>query len=239
MTPKAITSALAAAQALFLPIKGQPSNNDLIRLSDAILPILLKATYDRVIGIHNLWGLVASADRYLCHYGAPFVRPAAFLACSDPAINRDASCINRICIKTAWAALVQDYKAYKAAERGIKVFIKAVVNNTWICDLHDPKMFYSNVTDLTLFDHLCGHLGSLHAVDMVLLTIQMSQYYKGTPDLPEYIFLLEDTQCKAARARLPITDQTLTILASTALLATNIFPCSTELWEKLAPANKT
>jgi hypothetical protein len=74
---------------------------------------------------------------------------------------------------------------------------------------------------------------------MVLLTIQMSKYYKGTPDIPKYIFLLEDAQRKAAKARLPITDQTLTVLASTALLAADTFPCTTELWEELDPANKT
>jgi hypothetical protein len=61
---------------------------------------------------------------------------------------------------------------------------------------------------------------------MVLLTIQMSQYYKGMPDIPKYIFLLEDAYCKAARAHLPITSQTLTVLASTALLAANTFPCT-------------
>ena len=44
MTPQAIFLALAAAQALFLPINGQPSDDNLIRLSDAISPILLKAT---------------------------------------------------------------------------------------------------------------------------------------------------------------------------------------------------
>jgi hypothetical protein len=54
MTPKAITSALAAAQVLFLPINGQPSDDNLVRLSDTILPILLKATYDCVNGVHNL-----------------------------------------------------------------------------------------------------------------------------------------------------------------------------------------
>ncbi len=73
---------------------------------------------------------------------------------------------------------------------------------------------------------------------MVLLTIQMSQYHKGTPDIPEYIFLLEDAQCKAARDRLPVTDQTLTVLASTALLAADTFPRTTELWEELDPVNK-
>jgi hypothetical protein len=239
MTPKAITSALAAAQALSLPIDGQPSNKDLIRLSDTILPILLKATYDHVNGVHNLWGLVASVDCYFHLYGAPFVRPATRLACYDPAITAEASCVNRVCSKTAWAALLQDYKAYEAAEHGITVFIEAVVNDTWICDLCNPKTFYSNVTALDIFNHLCECSGGLHALDMVSHTIQMSKYYKGTPDIPKYIFLLEDAQCKAARACLPVTDQTLTVLASTALLGAGTFPCTTELWEELDPANNT
>jgi hypothetical protein len=192
MTLKAITSALAAAQALFLPIDGQPSDKDLIRLSDAILPMLFKATYGCINGIHNLWGLVASATHYLHHYGTPFVRPAIHLACYDPAINAKASCINRICVKTALAALLQDFKAYKATEHGIKVFIEAIVNNTWIHNLCNPETFYSNITALDIFNHLCKHSGGPHALDMVSLTIQMSQYYEGMPDIPKYIFLLED-----------------------------------------------
>jgi len=239
MTPKVITSALAAAQALFLPINGQPSDNNLVHLSDAILPILLKATYDCVNGIHNLWGLVASVDCYLHHYGASFVCPATRPACYDPAISAEASCVNQMCAKTAWAALLQDYEAYEATEHGIKVFIKAVVNDMWICNLRNPEMFYSNVTALAIFNHLCERSGGLHALDMVSLTIQMSKYYEGTLDIPKYIFLLEDAQRKAARACLPVTNQTLTVLASTTLLAANTFPCTTELWEELDPANKT
>jgi hypothetical protein len=106
MTPKEITSAHATSQALFLPINGQPSNNNLIHLSNTISPILLKATYDCVNGIHNLWGLVASTDCYRHHYGAPFVRPAIRPACYDLAINAEASCVDCICAQTAWAALI-------------------------------------------------------------------------------------------------------------------------------------
>jgi hypothetical protein len=99
-------------------------------------------------------------------------------------------------------------------------------------------MFYSKATALAIFNHLCERSGSLYALDMVLLTIQMSQYYEGMPDIPKYIFLLEDAQRKAARAHLPVTDQTLAVLASTALLAADT-PHITELWEELDPANKT
>jgi hypothetical protein len=239
LTPKAITSALTAAQALFLPINGQPSDDNLDPLSNTILPILLKATYDHVNGVHNLWGLVASVYWCLHHFGAPFVRPATRPACYDPAINVEASCIDRVCAETTWVALIQDYEAYKATERGIKVFIEAVVKETWIRNLRNPETFYSNVTALAIFDHLHKCSSSLHALDMVLLTIQMSQYYEGMPDIPEHIFLLEDAQRKAARARLPVTNQTFTILASTALLTANTFPRTTELWEELDPADKT
>jgi hypothetical protein len=126
-----------------------------ICLSNAIVPILLKSTYGLVNGVHNLLGLVANADRCLHHYGAPFVRPATHLACYNPAIIADASCVNRVCTKTARATKIHDYEAYEAAECGIKVFIKADVEDTWICHLCDPKTFYSNVTVLALFDHHC------------------------------------------------------------------------------------
>jgi hypothetical protein len=104
------------------------------------------------------------------------------------------------------------------------------VQDTWIHDLCNPETFYSNVTAITLFDHLHKHFGGLHTLDM---------YYKGTPDIPKYIFLLEDVQRKAARACLPITNRTLTVLASTALLAADTFLHTTELWEELDPASKT
>jgi hypothetical protein len=239
MTPKAITSALAAAQVLFLPIDGQPFNNNLIRLSNAISPILLKSTYDHINSIHNLWGLVANADRYLHHYRAPFVCPATHRACYNPAINVEASCINCMHAKTAWVAKIQDYKAYEATEHSVVVFIEAVVQDTWICDLRNPEMFYTNVTALALFDYLCEHSGGLQVLDMVLPTIQLSQYHEGTPDIPECIFLQEDAQRKAARAHLPITFQTLTVLASTTILAANTFSHTTEIWEELDPADKT
>ncbi len=154
-------------------------------------------------------------------------------------ITTEASCIDCVCAKIIWAALIRDYKAYKAAEHGVKVFIEAVVYDTWIHNLCNPETFYSNVTALNIFNHLCERSGSLHALDMVLLIIQMSKYYKGMQNIPKYFFLLEVAQRKAARAHLCITNQTLTVLASTALLAADTFPRTTELWEELDPANKT
>ncbi len=80
------------------------------------------------------------------------------------------------------------------------------MEDTWIRDLRDPESFYSNITALALLNHLGACSGGLHTLDMVLLTIQMSQFYKGTSDIPEYIQLLKDAQRRAARAGLPVTD---------------------------------
>ncbi len=130
MTPKAITSALPAAQLLFLPIDGQPSDNNLIHLSDAILPILSRPPMTASTVSTTYGDLIASVDCYLHHYGAPYIHPATHPTCYDTAINAEASRVDRICTETTWAALLQDYEAYKAAERSINVFIEAVVNVT-------------------------------------------------------------------------------------------------------------
>ncbi len=94
MTPDAITSALAAAQALFLPINEQPIDSNLVRLSNTISLILLKATYERINGVRNLWGPGVNVNRYLHHYGAPFMCPATcLLCCYEPDINAEATCV--------------------------------------------------------------------------------------------------------------------------------------------------
>jgi hypothetical protein len=239
MTPTTLTLALATATSAFLPIAGQPTDDDLVRINDALAPILLKIRYDRANGVQNLWGLIADADRYLHHYGLAFVCPATRPAVYDLDIAEGTSRVERTCLEASWAARIQDYEAYKAAKAGVKAFIEAVVKDTWIRSLRDPETFYSNITALALLNHLRDRPGGLHALDMVSLTIQMSQYYKGTPIIPKYIQLLEDAQRKAARAGLFVTNQTLTILASTALLATDTFPRTTILWEELAPTDKT
>ena len=42
-----------------------------------------------------------------------------------------------------------------------------VADKTWYKDLEDPDMFYTNVTDLEILDHLTKFCSGLHAVDAV------------------------------------------------------------------------
>ena len=72
----------------------------------------------------------------------------------DPDIADDASCVERTRAEASWTARIQDYKANEAAKSGVKAFIEAVVEDTWICDLRNPETFYSNFTALELLNHL-------------------------------------------------------------------------------------
>ena len=116
MTPTALTLALADAKAAFLPIVGQPTDNNLVRINDALASMLLTITYNRSNGEQNLWGLIADADRYLHHYGLAFVDPATRPAVYDPNIANDASRVERFCAEASWATRIQDYKAYEVAQ---------------------------------------------------------------------------------------------------------------------------
>jgi hypothetical protein len=162
MMPTALALALATATLAFLPIAGQPTDDDLVCINDALAPILLKITYNRANGVQNLWGLIADANRYLHHYGPAFVRPATRPAVYNPDIVEGASRVKRTRAEASWAARIQDYKAYEATNTGVKAFIKAVVKDTWIRDLCNPETFYSNVTALTLLNHLRERPGGLH-----------------------------------------------------------------------------
>ena len=58
MTPEEIVAKFAHALDNFEPINGQPSNTDLTRLREDVLPLLLQILYDETGAVHNLIGLI-------------------------------------------------------------------------------------------------------------------------------------------------------------------------------------
>eukprot|EP00804_Cyclotella_cryptica_P001877 CCRYP_019350-RA/>CCRYP_019350-RA protein AED:0.46 eAED:0.46 QI:0/-1/0/1/-1/1/1/0/173 len=67
----------------------------------------------------------------------------------------------------------------------------------------------------------------------------MLGFYTTADGIPEYINVLEAAQRKLARANLPMSDDQLLAIASTAILASNQFPRPTDDWEAKPCANKT
>ena len=59
----------------------------------------------------------------------------------------------------------------------------------------------------------------------------MEQYFDESESIPVYINMIEAAQKKAARAKLPISDDMLVAIATKAILVSDCFPCTTYAWE--------
>ena len=66
----------------------------------------------------------------------------------------------------------------------------------------------------------------------------MQSYHLEVEGIPEYINMLEDAQNQAGRVGRMITDETLLLFASTAMLATKSFPRTNNNLEDRAESNK-
>ena len=75
--------------------------------------------------------------------------------------------------------------------------------------------------------------GVLHALDLHTLQIELLNMHKDSEGIPEYINSLEDAQAKAERAKVPVTDTMLMIIATHTMFRTEQFPRANEDWEEM------
>jgi hypothetical protein len=73
----------------------------------------------------------------------------------------------------------------------------------------------------------------LHALDMITLRTNMTQYYVQADGIPQFIVMKEDARKKATQAGMPIADVKLVMMALVAVLATQHFPHEVNDWEGL------
>jgi hypothetical protein len=131
-----------------------------------------------------------------------------------------------------------DYASFEATERAVMKFIRDAIDEIWYKDLKNPRTFYNSVTATTLLSHLDDNCGGLHPINLINLPSKMIGFYAAAEGIPEYINALEDAQCKLAQAKLPMVDVQLLAIASTAVLASDHFPCTTGAWEALPAVSK-
>jgi hypothetical protein len=65
--------------------------------------------------------------------------------------------------------------------------------------------------------------GGLHAIDMISLHLNMTQYYVQANGIPQFIVMIEDAQKKAKRAGMPIANVKLVMMALAAVLMAQHF----------------
>ena len=74
-----VTAVLAAAMERFPPISGKSMDSDISLMCKVLTPILKGVNCDPVESTHNIWGIVAPADKYLSSYNAVFAVPVGRL----------------------------------------------------------------------------------------------------------------------------------------------------------------
>jgi hypothetical protein len=96
MMPNTITRLFNEAHDSFPPLKGKPSDGDLLAIRETLLPLLVGIPYDQLNGVHSLTAILTKAVKYKADHGAKFVRPAS-LSLYDKTIADDATTV--ICIR--------------------------------------------------------------------------------------------------------------------------------------------
>ena len=115
----------------------------------------------------------------------------------------------------------------------------AVNADTWVRELRDPEMIYTEVDPRDLLAHLQAGCTGRHALDLLALHNEMQRYHLEVKGIPEYINMLEDAQRQAGRAGRAISDETLLLFASTAMLTSERFPGANDAWEDRVETDKT
>jgi hypothetical protein len=189
--------------------------------------------YDQILGVHSLMAILTEAAKYKAgHGGAKFVRPS-HLPLYDKNIADNANTIIQVCAKAAHKSRLDNYASYEAAEHGVTKFLCNVVDKIWYNDLKDHETFYTKVMAFEIMAHLDANSGGLHAIDMISLHLNMTQYYVQADGIPQFIVMMDDAQKKAKWAGMPIADVELVMMALAAILAAQHFPQEVDDWKGL------
>jgi hypothetical protein len=128
MNAEAITRHFKEAYNTSPPLKGKPTNNDLLANRETLLPLLMVIPYDQLLGVHSLTAILAEAAMYKAnHGGAKFVR-LSHLPLYDKNIADDATTVIHNHAKADQKSCLEDYASYEAAKRGIAKFLRNVVD---------------------------------------------------------------------------------------------------------------
>ncbi len=100
MMPAAITCLFKEAHDAFPPLKGKPSNNDLLAIQETLLPLLMVIPYDQLNRVHSLTAILTKAVKYKANHGAKFVCSAC-LPLYDKMIADNATTVVRVCAEAA------------------------------------------------------------------------------------------------------------------------------------------
>ncbi len=96
MTPNAITCLFKEAYDTFPPLKGKPTDDNLLTIRTTLLPLLMVIPYDQLKGTHSLVAILIEAAKCKADHGNnKFVRTSR-LRLYDTSITDNATTVVRV-----------------------------------------------------------------------------------------------------------------------------------------------
>ena len=160
---------------------------------------------------------------YLKRYGEAFPEPTR-VGAYDLEIDDDATAVVRARLEAAHKARRADRATLDTAQQETTQFVFAVVANTWVRELRDPDTIYTEVNPQDLLAQLQAGCTGRHALDLLALHNEMHCYHLEVEGIPKYINMLEDAQRQAGLVGHAISENTLLLFASTAMLTSERSP---------------
>ena len=127
MMPNAITLLFKKARDAFPPLKGKPTDNNLLSIQETLLPILMEIPHNQLGGVHSLMSIVTDGVRYAAEHGGNVFKLPVCLLLYDSSIKDNATTVIRVCVEAAHKAHLNNYASFKVAERGAAKFLCEVV----------------------------------------------------------------------------------------------------------------
>jgi hypothetical protein len=204
MNAHAITLHFKEAYNIFPPLEGKATNNNLLAIRETLLPLLMDIPYDQLKGVHPLTAILTKAAKYKANLGASkFVRPS-HLPLFNRNIANNATTIICVCAKAAHKSCLNNYTSYKVAKHGVAKLLCNVVDKIRYNDLKDAKTFYTKVTALVIMAHLDANIRGLHAIGMISLHSNMTQYYIQADGIPQFIVMMGMLKRRQSRPACPL-----------------------------------
>ena len=234
-----ITEIITAVGETLATIPGQPTQEELYDIKLALVQALYPIPFDAENGKHNLAGIVMDPAAYTTHFSKAFPTysaPAAFepdVDSPDVGKRNKAICLNK--------AKQKDYSTFKAASNAVRTVLLGIFNETWYGELRHSLAGYAEVSPAAFFTHLEKNCRGRHAMDSLALMNKLQGIYDQCESVADYVKELEDGQRASGRidASTKISDATLLLYATNAMMVSEQFPTTNDKWEELDPATKS
>ena len=103
----------------------------------------------------------------------------------------------------------------------------------------EPVTFYARVTMRQMLEHLQGLCVGNHAIDILEIQEKMRVMHTEHDSIAQYIRVSEEAQQQSARVSTTITDATLVMISTKAMLENQCFPTTNKKWETLGRSAQT